>query len=234
MSRRRNVAPLDIIVKQDGTQRKKVRVPGVEETVIRADAQERKRFRPVKNPANDLTAREEAFAATVVPRMLAGERGAIGETAKALGYKSSAGLMRNPAVMRAVDENMNAALDRVDAETAWLLDRLKSIVNFDVRELMNDDGSAKMVSEIDDETAAAIQAVEVEEMFEGAGAAREQVGYLKKYKVSDRLAAIRLFLEFKKLIGTSRLELTGKDGAPLTLAPPVINVNFVTNNLTVS
>ncbi len=59
------------------------------------------------------------------------------------------------------------------------LETLKKLVFFDIRKLFNKDGSLKAPHELDDETAAALASMEVEELPKGRG-------YTKKIKVADR------------------------------------------------
>jgi phage terminase small subunit len=61
---------------------------------------------------------------------------------------------------------------------------------FDPRKLFNDDGSPKGIHELDDDTAAVLAGLEVMEVYEGYGENREFVGYLKKYKLANKLGAL--------------------------------------------
>jgi len=156
--------------------------------------------------------------------MIAGEKGAIGKTARDAGYVgATAGsqLLRHPAVLRAIDEQLNEQLEKVDAETAWLLQRLGAIIDFDPRKVGKD------INALDDETALALAHIEVEEEYGLALGVKEEgevdsassaaSGQVRKYKPYDKLAAIRLYLEFKKLVGNGRLEVSGPGGKPLTM-----------------
>ena len=84
----RKVAPLETLVSASGKVRR--RVPRQEDTyeVATPKGLHTRRVRSApdpllkKNPLNNLNPRQEAFAATVVPRLLAGEKGAIGKSAR--------------------------------------------------------------------------------------------------------------------------------------------------------
>lgn len=61
---------------------------------------------------------------------------------------------------------------------------------FDPRKLFNNDGSPKEITSLDDDTAAAIAGLDVQEVYEGVGDSREFVGYIKKYKIADKKGAL--------------------------------------------
>lgn len=65
---------------------------------------------------------------------------------------------------------------------------------FDLRRLVNEDGTPKALHELDDDTASAIAGVEVEELFEGRGDERRHVGRIHKFKLVDRKAFIDMGL----------------------------------------
>jgi hypothetical protein len=56
----------------------------------------------------------------------------------------------------------------------------------DPRKLFNDDGSPKAITDLDDDTALAIESVEVIEQYAGSGEERVFTGYVKKYRFSRR------------------------------------------------
>lgn len=68
---------------------------------------------------------------------------------------------------------------RVNRETA-------RIAFFDPRKLFHPNGSPKEVTDLDDDTAAAISGLDVLEEYEGTGKERQLVGHVKKYKIADK------------------------------------------------
>lgn len=90
-----------------------------------------------------------------------------------------------------------AAADRAMMTAADVLREAMRLARFDIRKLYREDGSLVPIHELDDETAAAVQAVEIQEVYEGSGPDRVFVGYTKKYKVADKNAALeKLFKHF--------------------------------------
>jgi phage terminase small subunit len=96
-----------------------------------------------------------------------------------------------------VRELLDQAAERAQMTAADVLREAMRLARFDIRKLYNADGSPRPIHELDDETAAAIQAVDVHEEYEGTGKARKFVGYTKKYRVADKNAALeKLFKHF--------------------------------------
>lgn len=80
---------------------------------------------------------------------------------------------------------------RIDA--AWLLARLAEEVDADLADLMEEDGRLKKVHDWPLIWRKGLVAgLEVEELFEGRGESREQIGRLHKVKLSDRVKRIEL------------------------------------------
>ena len=61
---------------------------------------------------------------------------------------------------------------------------------FDPRKLFNDDGNPKKITELDDDIAAAVAGLDVVEFFEGCGEDRGMTGYIKKYKLANKIGAL--------------------------------------------
>lgn len=70
-----------------------------------------------------------------------------------------------------------------------VLRSLSQAIHFDPRKLYRENGSLKDVTELDDDTAAALAGFEVTEEFQGRGEDRESVGFTKKVKWLDKNTA---------------------------------------------
>lgn len=123
-------------------------------------------------------------------------------------------LLKKPEIRKAVDLRLGKAAEASDLTVERVLRELSRMAFFDVRKLVNADGSPKQVQELDDDTAAAIGGLEVLEEFEGSGKDRKFIGYTKKYKIADKNSAIEKAMKHLKLL-SDKVELTGKDGADL-------------------
>ena len=61
----------------------------------------------------------------------------------------------------------------------------------DPRAMFNDHG-LKSISDLDEDVARALAAIDITEEFDGRGEEREQIGYTKKIKFHDKLKALEL------------------------------------------
>ncbi|MBN9520201.1 terminase small subunit [bacterium] len=84
----------------------------------------------------------------------------------------------------------------------------------DIRKAFDENGNLKLVHELDDDTAAAIAGLDVEELWEGRGEDRENIGRLRKIKLSDKRGALDSLATHLGMF-VERHEHTGKDGGPI-------------------
>lgn len=98
-----------------------------------------------------------------------------------------------PAVIEAIEHHDWLRLERAKHESgvnlAPVLVSLARTAFADPRKLFDSAGQPLPVQELDDDTALAIESIEVVETFAGAGEERVHTGYVKKYKFSKRSAA---------------------------------------------
>lgn len=71
-----------------------------------------------------------------------------------------------------------------------VLEEYAKIAFADIRDVYNEDGSLKNISELSDEAAAALAGIETDEIFEGYGEERIQTGISKKIKRWDKVKAL--------------------------------------------
>jgi phage terminase small subunit len=127
-------------------------------------------------------------------------------------------------VSTAVQQAMKERETRTGITADRVLKELEKIAFFDIRKLYNEDGSMKLPSEWDDDTAAAMAGLETIEEFEGTGKARKSIGFTKKAKTWSKDGALGLAMRHLGML-VDRQELTGKDGQPLQ--PSAVNVRVV-------
>lgn len=116
------------------------------------------------------------------------------------------------------DVHIAAMLDKRRAElcntleisTERILKERARLSFFDVRKLFDKNGQPLPITELDDDTAAAIAGIEVIEQYEGTGDDRVFVGFLKKYKLSDKGASLTAL---EKHLGMYEKDNSQKAGA---------------------
>lgn len=108
-------------------------------------------------------------------------------------------LSQKQSVIAARQDERLAAMELTEERTAREIAR---IAYFDPRKMFHADGRPKEITELDDDTAAAIGGLEVLEQFEGSGENRKLIGVIKKYKISDKNSALdkaaRILGKYKK------------------------------------
>lgn len=108
-------------------------------------------------------------------------------------------LLKNPAIRYEIDFLEAQVLDAVRKSAGVDLDRtVREIARtafYDVRKLFNADGSPKDITDLDDDTAAAIEGVEVIEQYIGKGEDRQFVGTIKKYKLTRKTAGLDMLMK---------------------------------------
>lgn len=99
-------------------------------------------------------------------------------------------MSKDPAILSMLDIRRANICQKLEISTERILQERARLSFFDVRKLFDKDGQPIPIHELDDDSAAAIAGLEVVEQFEGSGDDRKFVGYLKKYKLSDKGASL--------------------------------------------
>jgi len=100
--------------------------------------------------------------------------------------------LTKPDIAEAIAAAQAARAERTQVTADRVLRELARIAFSDIRTLFDSKGGLRKVADLSDDEAAAFAAVDASEIFEGRGEDREHVGYLKKVKLWDKLAALRL------------------------------------------
>ena len=133
---------------------------------------------------------------------------------KATAYSIGSRLLRNVEVAKAIDEGREAALQAAGAEAIAVIRELGFIATSDIGEAFDELGNLKALKDMPVHLRRAISGVEVDEIWEGRGESRTQIGITRKVKLWDKNKALELIGKHKKLF-TEKHELTGKDGKPI-------------------
>lgn len=96
-------------------------------------------------------------------------------------------LMANRNISSRVAELRKIVAERSVVSQESVIKELQRIAFFDIRKLFNEDGTLKRVTELDDDTAAAIASIEVVDI-----GADGQLVLSKKFKTSEKLKALDL------------------------------------------
>ena len=171
---------------------------------------------PKVSPDKKLTARQAEFVKQYLIDLNQSE------AARRAGYSPTradvAGceLMAMPNVQKAIHAGMLERNARTQITQDRVLQEVARLAFFDVRKLLNDDGSAKPINELDDDTAAAIAGLDLLEEFAGSGEERVQIGWTKKFKITDKKGSLELLMRHMGMLN-DKLKLQGDAANPLVL-----------------
>lgn len=87
----------------------------------------------------------------------------------------------------------------LDLTVERLLREAMRIAFFDIRKLYGPDGSLKALHELDDDTAAAITGIDVQELWGGSGEDRQVIGVVKKWKAAAKDKALDMLFKHRNL-----------------------------------
>lgn len=110
-----------------------------------------------------------------------------------------------------IDEQDAHLNQKLDLSVEWVVTRLMWRAGFDVRKFYKADGTLVPVAELDDETAYALQGLEIEKLYEHFGKSQaHNTGTLTKIKFADRDRALELLGRHLKMF-TDKVEVTGAE-----------------------
>jgi phage terminase small subunit len=164
--------------------------------------------------ARPLTAKQRRFADEYLIDLNATQAAARAGYSARTANEQGARLLANVSVRSAIETGNARRSERTGITADRVLEQLARIAFFDMRKLYRADGTLKAMHELDEDGAAVLSSVEVFEEFEGRGEDRVQVGFTKKVKLTDKVAAIGLAMRHLGML-KDKTELTGANGAPL-------------------
>lgn len=108
-------------------------------------------------------------------------------------------LLTNPNIMRKIQELMDKRSAKVGISADKILTRLDDIGGVDVGQAFDANGCLKNIHDIPVEVRKCIASIEVDELFDGYGRERKQIGVTKKIKFWDKIKANELLGKHKVL-----------------------------------
>ena len=118
------------------------------------------------------------------------------EAAKQAGYSAKTAksqgsrLLTHVDVVALVQQRRASLVEKFELTTERTLKEIARLAYVDPRKFFHADGRPKNITELDDDTAAALAGMEVTEEFEGTGENRVSKGFTKKYKLADKNSAL--------------------------------------------
>lgn len=109
------------------------------------------------------------------------------KTAYSIGQEN----LKKPEIQAAIQKRRDKLRGKLEISQERVLLEYARIAFFDPRKLFQDNGTPRDITALDDDTAAALAGLDVLEEYDGVGQDRVFVGYTKKYKVSNKLEALK-------------------------------------------
>lgn len=187
-------------------------------------AVKKKAKKPEKAPKKKkLTPKKENFCQEYLLDFNASRAARAAGYSVATAYSIGSELLRKPEIQDRINELRTADLAKFNVTKESLMNQLMSIARTDIREIFDpENGQLKPVAEWPDHVAAAVSSVETDELFTGFGKDREQIGWTRKVKTSDKTKAIEVL---NKMLGFNMPDkIANTDPAGNFVGPPVINI----------
>ena len=124
---------------------------------------------------------------------------------------------RQPDFARVMELIEQQALDEIGLTRRKVLTELSAIAFSDPRRMFDASGALKPIHEWDAEDAASLASLEVEDLYEGRGEAREHVGTLRKVKRWDKTKALETLGKYLRMWGDDAPKPAAAEGPGLTV-----------------
>lgn len=137
------------------------------------------------------------------------------KAAKRAGYSAKTAnqqgsrLLANVGVKKAIDKALASQLERVEVKADDILRELLRILRTDIGAAFDKDGALLPLADMPLDLRRAVSSIETDELFEGFGEEREQVGVTRKLKFWDKTRAAELLGKHLKL-WTDKIEHSGE------------------------
>ena len=117
--------------------------------------------------------------------------------------------LKKPEIRAAIDAGLAKLSGKIEITAERVLRERARLAFFDPRKLFTEKGEPKAIAELDDDAAAVVAGLDVREEFEGNGEDRALVGSVKKWKISDKVAALTLAMRHLGMLD-DRLDISGR------------------------
>lgn len=107
------------------------------------------------------------------------------KTAEVIGYEN----LRKPQIEAAINQAIQEREKRTEITQDMVFRETAKLAFFDIRKMFGKNGKPLNISELDADTAAALVGLDVQDVSDNNG---NYVGYVKKYKMADKLKALEL------------------------------------------
>ena len=126
-------------------------------------------------------------------------------------------LLTNASIRAEIEQKNTELNQKYDLTADRIKLELARLCYYNPADYFNPDGSPKAISELSEDASRAIAGFDMTELFAGSGEERGAVGYIKKFKLADKVRALELAARVQKML-VERIEVTGMDALAEELA----------------
>lgn len=140
---------------------------------------------------NNLNGRQQLFVDEYIIDYNATQACIRAKYSKKTAYSMGHRLLKKVEIQEAIQKARKAQIERLQIDADYVLLKLYQWVEADPEDIIDVDGAIKPFDQWPKAHRQFLSGIEVDELFDGKGEDREQVGYTKKIKFPDKLKAIQ-------------------------------------------
>lgn len=164
--------------------------------------------RSTKEIKDNLNEKQRLFAKEYLVDLNASKAALRAGYAAASAYNQGHELLKNEFVQSVIQEEMDKRAAKVDLSAEKVLTEILKLATSDLRKLFDDKGGLLPPEKWPDDVAASVSSIEIDELFDGFGQDRHQIGFTKKVRLWDKTKSLELLGRHLKLF-TDKLEVEG-------------------------
>ncbi|HJV52774.1 MAG TPA: terminase small subunit [Noviherbaspirillum sp.] len=167
-----------------------------------------------KAKAGKLTPKQEMFVAEYLVDLNATQAAIRSGYSAKNAHKIASELLGKSGVAEAIAKAKAKRTERTEITQDRVLQELYRLCFVDIRKAFNDDGTLKPIHELDDDTAAALSGIEVQELNAAPGS--PPLGFTKKFKLIEKKGPLELLMRHMGMLN-DKLKLQGDAENPLNV-----------------
>lgn len=140
----------------------------------------------------ELTPKQELFCREYIKDLNAKRAAVRAKYSPATAQYSSSRLLTYDKVAHRIKELMDQREKRLEIKADDVLDEIRKLALSDLRKVFDEQGKLLPPDQWPDDVAMAVSSVEVDELFEGVGRERKQIGFTKKVKFWNKGHALEM------------------------------------------
>lgn len=105
-------------------------------------------------------------------------------------------LLGNVRVRAEIEKRQTKVADKLELSRERVLKELARLAFLNPKKFYDENGNLKAIQDLDDDTAACLTGMDVEDLFEGYGQDRQYIGKVKKIKYAGKNSAVDMLMKY--------------------------------------